>query len=157
METKEHKIFQPFEKVLVKDCNGIWQIDLYSRWCDDTSQHVTLAYGDGVRIYDNEILEFEGNEDLLGTSDNQEEEIDLMEGEWIMVADIAAVAPCGWALRRFAGISEAKHTFKAKASDEYTYKWNYAIRFSNFNPEDMKETKRNILYVENGKIVRYKE
>lgn len=156
METKEHKQFKPFEKVLMRSGEDIWQIDFYSHWSKEKGQHITLAYGDGIVLTDRDILPYEGNEHLLGKADEPEEEIELKEGEFIMVSDAPIESQYHCVLKRFAGINSGI-SFKAKALDERTYNWRYAIRFSDFNPYDMEETKKHILCVKNGKIVRYYE
>lgn len=78
METK-HKKFEPFDRIIVRDGNDIWQVDFYSHWNEEYKQHVTLAYGDGLTIEDNDILPYEGNEHLVGTTD--EPEVPLSEKE----------------------------------------------------------------------------
>lgn len=103
-------------------------------------------------------------EDLCGKhnlQDEPEEEIKLEEGEWIMVNDKIDLFPCNWELRYFGYTDETR--FRAYYTElqiatrsSRTIKWKYAIRFSDFNPYDMEETKKHILYIKNGKVVRYK-
>lgn len=58
----EHKEFKPFDKVLVRfGKNGVWFACLYSHWDKDCNEHYTFS---GL-ANDNDILPFEGNEELL--------------------------------------------------------------------------------------------
>lgn len=66
METK-HKNFKPYDRVLVKfEKEGAWVVSIYSHWDEDLDVHNTLS---GI-INDDDILPFEGNEDLLGKVGN---------------------------------------------------------------------------------------
>lgn len=154
-----HKQFKPFDKVLVRNeynDGNKWTVDLYSHYSDD--HHVCVGM---PLAKDNDILPYEGNEHLVGTTDEPEEEIKLEEGEWVMVSDENSLFPCNWELRYFGYTDETR--FRAYYTElqiatrsSRTIKWKYAIRFSDFNPYDMEETKKHILYIKNGKVVRYK-
>lgn len=66
METK-HKEFKPFDKVLIRfNENHVWVIELYSHWDNKDNEHI-LHYG---RVNDDDILPYDGNEDLLGKVGN---------------------------------------------------------------------------------------
>lgn len=153
MEIK-HKQFTPYARVLVRDAEDKWQIDFYSHWSNEKEQHITLAYGDGLRIEDADILPYEGHEDLLGTTQEPEEEIELEEGEWIIGIQLydlndfleGKIYGC---MSPFQGFGNRFELSGISTS--------YAIRFSDFNPADMEETRRHILCIKNGKIIRYKE
>lgn len=151
MKEKQHKQFKAFDKVLVRE-GGIWTPDIYSRYSENKNKHWCISFG---WLDEDNIITYEGNEGLVGTTDEPEEEIKLEEGEFIMVADINIISQYEWTLKRFAGVFKCK--FKANALDEATYNWRYAIRFSDFNPNDMEETRKHIMCVRNGRIVRYKE
>ena len=150
MKTK-HKTFKPFDRIIVRDCKSIWQIDFYSHWSEEYKQHVTLAFGDGLKIDDNDILPFEGNEDLVGKVDEHDEDIMLEEGEWIVCFDYInhCNSAFSFGLAKFTVINS--NLFYVSDCNA----WKYAIRFSDFNPNDMKETKKHILCVKNGKVVKY--
>ena len=67
--SKNHKVFKPFEKVLVKEIVGknfdksVWLADEYSHYDEDLKQHYcTKAYG----FDDDQIIPYEGNEDMVG-------------------------------------------------------------------------------------------
>lgn len=148
MEPK-HKTFKPFDKVLVK-YGKVWVVDFYRNFVESSNVHLTLT---GTR-YDDEILHYEGNEHLVGTTDEPEEVIELKEGEWIMVSDlIGGVKDMYVSTGRFQKIWGESFlvTYRSGVMD-----YKYAIRFSDFNPNDMEETRKHIICVKNGKVVKYK-
>lgn len=146
-----YKKFKPYERVLVRDGQDQWQIDFYSHWSKEKEQHITLAYGSGLELTDRDVLPYEGNENLLGTTHEPEEEIKLEVEEWLLCGDTPSDIPTYWTLTQFL------KTLKAKFFCVNSYRWAFAIRFVDFNPDDMEETMKHILCVRNGKIVRYKE
>ena len=154
------KKFKAFDRVIIKDSDGIWQIDFYSYQDSDDLHHV-MTYGESNSFINEDILPYEGNEHLVGRVDEPDEEVRVEEGEWIMVNDYTDAQPHNWYLRIF---SEANYSrFRVyitpehmRISSESEISYQYAIRFSDFNPNDMEETKRHILVVKNGRIIRYK-
>lgn len=95
------------------------------------------------------ILHYEGNEHLVGTTDEPDEEVKLEEGEYCFFCNYVEDEAELWNLYKI------KRT-NNEAFDVIGNDFEYAIRFSDFNPYDMEETKKHILCVKNGKIVRYK-
>lgn len=149
METK-YKQFRPFDKVLVKDSNHIWKIDFYNYFDHTSNGHRTLSY-QVYRVPDRDILPYEGNEKLLGTTDEPEEEIKLENGEYLFVInDIAVTPPPTWW-----NLIQLDYVNSYVFFDVEGGKWYYAIRFSDFNPNDMEETRKHILYIKNGRIIKY--
>lgn len=159
MKTTEHKQFNAFDRVLVRyDSSQEWDIDLYSHFDNKTKRHITMQR---VMIK-GDIIPYEGNEHLVGEVDEPEEEVKLEEGEYVFVSDCRNAIPCTWDLRIYDSIiDEYIGVFKIKKhvrlESERAVCWYYAIRFADFNPNDMKETFRHVLCVKNGKIVRCKE
>lgn len=203
---KEHKTFKPFEKVLVQNLQGIWMIDFYSNWNEKWQGHQTFKVNGDYAQTDDGILPYEGNEHLVGTTDEPqipiseketqdaywancteeekanlrrsyneflkddargrsilekvcgkhnlqgeaEEEIKLEEGEYMFVINSIVETPYWWNLIQL----DFVNTYKFFDVDGG--KWDYAIKFSHFNPNDMEETKKHILCVKNGRIIRYK-
>lgn len=154
MENK-HKQFNPFDKVLVRELFPYWCCDLYSHFNSNLETHETTTYRN---IKDSDILPYEGNEHLLGTTDEPEEEIELKEGDMIVCEyDINCLLNGVGNIRYFSG--ETHHDFiivNPIKPDGCRGSYAYFIPFSKFNPKDMEETKKHILCVKNGKIVRYK-
>lgn len=144
--------FKPYDRVLVKDSNNRWKIDFYSYFNNEYNAHHTMSYS-LYQVPHNEILPYEGNEHLVGTTDEPEEEIELKEGEWVICSDNAKNYSSEWttALVKFDHVCNS--LFHAK---DYGM-WNYVIRLSDFDPNNTEETIKHILCVKNGKIIRYKE
>lgn len=152
---ENHRQFKPYDRVLVMDCQGIWQIDYYSHWSESYKQHITLAYGDGMRIDDPHILPYEGNEELLGTTREPEQELTLKEGECILVSDDPADFPFYCFIRLFDRI-EAGNWFRGTRTVKMeSNKWRYALRLSDINPANPEGCRKHILCVKGGKITRY--
>lgn len=62
--------FKPFDKVLVRDCNEVkWEIDLFQEYEEFKSD---LYYSCLASTW-NQCIPYEGNEHLLGTTDNPEQ------------------------------------------------------------------------------------
>lgn len=149
METK-HKEFKPFDKVLVKlGVNYKWGLSLYSHFDEEIRRHVCIGLDERL---DSDILPYEGNEHLVGTTDEPEEEVKLEDGEWGFATceKKDSLKPNKMVLIQFLDVSCGE----IQSVEGYYYK--YFIRFSNFNPYDMEETAKHILCVKNGKVVKYK-
>lgn len=151
METK-HKEFKPFDKVLVR-------CEVGYRWCPalyafyDGEYHVTT---DSNGYEDNDILPYEGNEDLVGTTDEPDEEVKLEEGEWLMCSIVGSSStPFDYEFGKFINIENGHNYIRIQHYNEIRHAYLF-IRFSDFSPKDMEETKKHILCVKNGKIVKYK-
>ena len=72
--TKKHKEFKPFEKVLVKELVGrhcekaVWLATEYSHYDEGLKQHYcTQCYG----FDDDDIIPYEGNEDMVGRKESK--------------------------------------------------------------------------------------
>lgn len=153
METNNKKEFKAFDKVLVRResrPNDIvdWRADIFSH-IDNDGFYVTIGLG---IVTKNDILPYEGHEELVGTTDEPEEVIKLENGDDIICFDsiIDFENSCKLYITKFWRTNEV--LFKTINNERYIY----AIRFSDFNPNDMEETKKHILCVKNGKLVRYK-
>ena len=86
-----------------------------------------------------------------------EEDIKLEEGEWLIANDREYPLKIGHgSLGRCIGV-EGNTFVEYNPFGGKGLKYNYAIRLKDFNPNDMEETRKHILYVRNGKIIRYKE
>ena len=146
------KKFKTFDRVLVKDTDGKWQIDLYAYWNEAYKIHHTMSYGGGLDIRDDEILPFDEYSHLLGTTDSHDEDVRLEDGEWCIFFDIFEIVKEGkhGVFGRFQKINGAW------LFDSHNMNWSYAIRFKDFDPSNMEETKKHILCVKNGRIIKYK-
>ena len=144
MENK-HKQFNAYDKVLVRESKKWpWRASFYSHYNPISYHHYTTS---GAPI--NEVLPYEGNEHLLGTTDEPEAEILLEKGEWIFVASEVYDWAQKWSLIELDCIKHEQFCTGLVG-------WSYAVKYSNFNPYDMEETRKHILCIKNGKIIRYK-
>lgn len=153
-----HKIFKPFDKVIVKINRDIWHVDLYSAWNEKMGGHQTLRANNGCSIHDKWILPYEGNEHLVGTSDDPDEEVKLVDGEWMLASlstNRSLTDPVNYTVIRFweLDIDDFDDT---RFKDDRGCFWDYVIKFADFNPDDMEKTSKNILHIKNGRVVRYK-
>lgn len=136
------KEFKPFDKVLVRNSFGSWYPDLYSHYNGSSHKTITDHY-----CNDKDILPYEGNEHLLGTNEEPEEEITLKKGERIVVSDNI------YALLNGLGVVEIFDKIKCKSIyDSQLRLWSYCIPYSQFKE---KNTKHDILCIRHGKLVRY--
>lgn len=212
----KHKEFKPFDKVLVRDSialNAAWHCDFYSDYnysiADEENRHYTVS---GGRYTDNNILPYEGNEELVGTTDEPQiplsekeiqdaywknctekekenlrksynvflkddergklilektcgkhnlqddfpdEEVKLEKGERIVCNnDVELLMEGVGFITTYSFLST--DVFFTGTGRFIHADYNYAIRFSDFNPDDMEETKNHILCVMNGKVLKYK-
>ena len=148
MENKNK--FKPFDRVIVKnkEKHSVWSCDMVSLATEDAIY--TFCRGEiELRHYD--ILPFEGNFHLVGTSNMPEEEVELKNGEIVVVSDSIEYMLKGFGnIRIFRGIDCG---FVRISSSQF---YSYCIPFSKFNPNDLEETRKHILCVKDGKLVKAK-
>ena len=150
--------YKPFDRVLARRPSILdnlvpWKADIFSH-IDEDGFYITIGLG---CITDENILPFEGNEHLLGTTDDPEEEIELGDEYMFGITydkdfkpDLDGEIVLG-KVKRLATIAKREYF------DFDDFVKTYAIRFKDFNPNDMEETRKHILCVKDGKVVRYKE
>lgn len=81
------------------------------------------------------------------------EEVRLEEGELLVYFEnIKYLENMDLLLARFDGIINDL----IKVKTDCVNKWEFAIRFKDFDPSNMEETKKHILCVKGGRIVKYK-
>lgn len=141
------KKFEPFEKVLTRMGPGkTWEPDLYS-YSSQTNLHKTIG---GCWKSDRDIIPFEGNEHLVGTTDEPEEEIVLKEGEFILCHDFIEMIQDGvGTLSKYVGL--VVDNIKCKAGT-----FHYCIPMSKYNQNNLEETRKWILKVKGDKLVKVK-
>lgn len=107
-------------------------------------------------IYD--ILPYEGNESLVGTTDSPaSEDVSLKKGELLYCFDFIENLE-----KRSINLGEFEYIIDTRGldynPDGLIYvsgcNWVYCIPFSKFNPDDLEATKKEILTVKNGKLVK---
>ena len=144
METK-HKQLKPFDKVLAREGEkSPWRAAFYSHYDPINFHHYTT----GGPIKD--VIPYEGNECFLGIIEEPDEEVKLEEGECVICFDDMEC----FNKSQSTSLSLFKYTIRYQffTIDNQIYK--YAIRFSDFNPNDMEETRKHILCVKCGRVVR---
>lgn len=157
-ETKELKqLFKCKDEVLyrckVKFGEHFWTYGIFSHYEYVNNKTYAVVSGTcGMDITKWDFIPYEGNEHLVGTQLELESEegIKLEEGELLIVTDFLDRLSKGLGhLKRITEIQD--NCFVSSDFGESRYK--YAIRFSDFNPNDMEETQKHILCVKNGKVV----
>ena len=139
------KQFKPFDKVLYRPAStNIWIPDIYS--FSDRKEHCVI--GCPNYIEDKNIIPYEGNEYLVGTANEPEEKIALKKGELILCSDSL--------LALMDGLGVINHFITVGCDSIATHPcpYNYCIPMSKYNPNDLEETKKWILRVTNGKLVK---
>lgn len=140
------KQFKPYDRVLVRGCSeSPWDIELYSYYNKEKKRHETMGH------YCNDdcnILPYEGNEHLVGTTDDPEEEVKLEEGEWIVSFNESEEYCPPFLIGKFTRLHQNLFILNECMDKEL------AIRISEFNPSDIVEMRKHMLCVKNGKIVR---
>lgn len=154
------KKFKCKDKVIyrVENENALWTYGIFSHYIhyeDGTCSAVINGNTLDTVFY--QILPYVGNEHLVGTTDEPEPEIRLEEGEWIMVSNIAnSIMPEDWNIRCFHSVNSQDQIKIFNNSSCEFHHWKYAIRFRDFDPSNMDGTRKHILEVKNGKIMKYK-
>lgn len=146
-ENNMEKKFKCKDEVIVrlKESGCSWFYGVVSH-SDDA--YVVLSGGLRHPYERYDVLPYDGNEHLVGTTDEHEEEVVVYEGEYIIVSDRLKRLEQGLGtIRKFTKISE-EFIF---TTQEY---WKYCIPFSKLNPDDLEATKKEILTVKNGKLVK---
>lgn len=161
METNR-KEFKSFDKVLIKAVyseNKAWRVDLYSHYDEEYEHHRTFK---GDLAADENILPYEGNEYLVGKEDEPDEEVKLETGEYLLAvqgypnsAHTNIMSPDSYTVIRLESLVES-NLRGLSFQDSNGRLWNFIVKFPDFNPNDMEETKKHILCVKNGKVVKYK-
>ena len=141
--------FEPFERIIVKnkEKSSVWSCDMVSLATDYALY--TFCRGEiDFRYYD--VLPFAENEHLVGTSETPEK-VELKYGDAIICFnDFEDIDVFNFVLSKYKGLMPNNIL---SANEEG---WAYCIPFSQFNPNDIKETRKHIHFVRNGKLVKVK-
>lgn len=146
-ECKDEVIYQ--NRINFENSPLIWNYGIVNY---EDEEYVYLVGGLYINKNTFKILPYEGNEHLVGTTYEPDEEVMLEKGDDVICFDsiINFENSCKLYIAKFWRTNEV--LFKTVNNENYIY----AIRFSDFNPNDMEETAKHILCVKNGKIVKYK-
>lgn len=154
-ECEMEKKFKCKDEVLVR-YNRVekseWAYGIFSH---ETKDYIVLC-GDMVfNRYHINVIPFAGNEHLVGTTDEPEEEIIIKEGEYVFFAFELNLAAYEWEFGKL-HLCRPDERFSIQVFSEsgrMQYP-KYIVHFSKFNPNDMESTKKEILTVRNGKLVK---
>lgn len=159
-ENNMEKKFKCKDEVIFRydDGSGMksyWTFGIFSHYQGDD----LVAIGNMVYGLDcTEVLPYEGNEHLVGTYDEPSEEIKLKTGEILVLGEYESSVLRGYGmLQRFSRISSAEGSDRLIiAHNDYGIEttWKFCIPLSKFNPDDMEATKKEILTVVAGKLVK---
>ena len=149
------KKFKPFDKVLVRIDKGCrWYPEFYSH-SEKNLHHLIMR----SPKEDENIIPYEGNEHLVGKYDEPEEEIQITTGQPVFAFDdLEKLNDLGICLENFVTIDKPYSDMRSEA-DEFliiagNYNWKYCIPFNKFNIEDMEATKKEVLTVKDGRLVK---
>lgn len=140
------KQFKPFDKIIYRTTNeNPWIPSFYQ--CIIGDFHFVLDREHGLS--DENIFPYEGNEHLIGTINEPEEEIILKKGDLILAHDdLTAIREGLGCIRKFKKINNNLIMLTSDAC--YTY----CLPMSKYNSENLEETAKWVLMVKNGKLVK---
>lgn len=148
---EQKKKFEPFEKVIIKRKNescGVVRLWTCAEFSHYNGNFISLAGGYEYDLDMFDVLPFEGNAHLVGTSDMPDEEVKLIYGNLIFASSDENRPPQNWTYTQYHGIGDCR--IKGKGACVYLF----CVPFEKFNPNDMKETRKHILTAINGKLVK---
>ena len=127
----------------------LWTYGIFSHYKKDGD---IVINGNSYKGSFIEVLPLKGNESLVGTSDEPKRKASIKEGEWMVF--------CGepdfdYRDDLYVGIfsSADNDTFNLKGCYERFF--GYAVKLSDFNPHNMEQTKKHIMYVQGSEIYYY--
>lgn len=131
--------------VRLKESGSIWFYGVVSH-SDDASVVLSGGFRHPYERYD--VLPFNGNEHLVGTTDEPEEEIVLKEGEFILCHDYIELIQDGvGTLSRYVDLTV--DNIKSRAGT-----FRYCIPMSKYNQNNLEETRKWILKVNGDKLIK---
>lgn len=149
VEQNGQRKFKCKDEVIItyKDEGSRWTYGIFSH---ETETHIALCGGFLFNKESVNVVPFAGNENLVGTVYEyiSEEKTQLEVGTLVFCFDH---------ISSFEELDMAVGKFERVLSEEIFISgccWNYCIPFSKFNPDDLESTKKEILTVKNGKLVK---
>lgn len=140
------KQFKPFDKILYRNLKGTWFPDLYA--CSTTSGFHFMI-GQRNIVQDKDIISYEGNEHLVGTCDEPEEEITLAVGELVILSEsIVSLKEGRGTVLYYKGI------IRGNIATTNGFSYTYCIPMSKYDLKNLEETRKWILTVENEKLIK---
>lgn len=148
----EQKKFKCKDEVVYRNnSKSTWFYGIISH-IDENGYHLV---GHLVCTNDTQVLHYEGNAHLVGTTDSPEEEIKLEKGDVIVCSDSVDNLKEGvGCICKYRNIHSGKCVMNITYAKDNLGYYRYCIPFSKFNPNDLEANKKEILKVENGKLVK---
>ena len=135
---------KPFDKIVYRKGNNPWNIAHFSHVSNDMLHTSEFS----ISLSEVVFFPFEGNEKLVGTTNNVEDEVFLPEGSIVYCGNEEDCA-LGWT------ISEFKEIDDDLFMDKYGCYYDYVIPAKDYDYENWEETKKHILKCRDGKVVHF--
>ena len=151
--------FKAYDKVLIRHKYAFgWIPTFYSFYDEVTNKHVTLS----GTVGDEDIQPFNISYENVQNDNNEIEDELVKENEYVIAnTDIKYLREgcCGYLLR-FAHINKKDGTIVCyDPSNDPCYGgltgWHCILPLSKFDPKNIQESRKHILYVSNNKLTRY--
>lgn len=140
------KTFKPFDKVL-------YRINKRQSWTPSFYQYgndvCNFVLGNITSIKNENILPYKGNEHLVGICDEPEEEIHLAVDELVMVSDSLSGIKAGTGF-----VYNYSNIINKIIVLTNGIGYAYCIPMSKYDPNNLEKTRKWILKVQNGKLVK---
>ena len=140
---------KPFKRVIYKNNEEVWVCGWYSH--QDETFHYLIG-GEMINKEIDSILLYDGNETLVGTKDNPEEECSLRDGELIFAASSQERIADGFSILGKYVRTAKRGIIVQLSTGECEYE--YCVPFQWFDPNNKKRTRNEILTVKNYKLVK---
>lgn len=140
------KQFKPFDKVLYRIFSDTCWIPSFYQF-QESGKHFVID--EDIDILDKNILPYKGNEHLVGTTDEPEEEITLKDGQLIVCSNNFDTLKYGKGV-----ITGFVHPYDGALKTNIGIVYKYCIPMSKYNPNNLEETSKWILTVKNNKLVK---
>lgn len=126
-----------------EDSFHYWSYGIFSHYQPGYKGEMMACINGSLRfLKDCDIIPYKGNESLVGTTSDVDEEIVLTKGTYVMAIDslVSPVRMSDWNLVCWTG---------------QPLGWRYIVKFEDFNPRDITSTIRKALQNKNGKFYKY--
>lgn len=147
---EQKKEFKPFDKLVIKKKGKetYWHCDLFSH---EIADYIVTVGNYTYKKDDYYILPFEGNEHWIGLPFTKDELGELNIGDTIVAFDDEDK---GINTKLLVDVTRLRSVSVDRICTEGGPIYKYCIPFSQFNPNDMEETKKHVLTVKDGKLVK---
>lgn len=147
-KNEKHKIFEPYQRVLARNRDtGVWTAKIYSHWSEDAKCH----YVSGWKCKDENVVPYDGNESLLGTTTKPVEVVTLDVGMPVM----AKTDNGNWVYATYLDCNELPwNNITVKMTNGQEISVNRIVPFNKFVPIFM--GRGDIIVCESGTLIKEK-